>query len=376
LLCDLLVAMIPVHGPRKGIAIVRVDAIGDFILWLDSAKEFRGIFPNERIILIANRVWAELARQFPYWDDVIPVDGRKLAFDFLYRYRFLTLIRKKGFHTAVQPTYSRVCLHGDSIVRATAAQARIGSVGDLSNMTRQEKKKSDRWYTELVPASDKPLMELYRNAEFISNLARRDFVARVAEIPEDLSDSSFVHEHAYAVLFPGASWSGKEWPLKNFIATGLALKDRFDLDIILCGDSNDQIRCRKIAAEIGDRCTDLSGKTTLVQLISILRRSALLISNDTSAVHIAAAVGLPAVCILGGGHYGRFLPYPEELTGSRPLCAVHHMPCFNCNWNCIYPLTEEGAVRCVARVKVGQVMALVEQVAIGLPACHTGSPRG
>ncbi|HDI60737.1 MAG TPA: lipopolysaccharide heptosyltransferase family protein, partial [Desulfobacteraceae bacterium] len=44
------------------------------------------------------------------------------------------------------------------------------------------------------------------------------------------------------------------------------------------------------------------------------------LSNETGTIHLAAALGTPAVCIAGGGDFGHMIPYPEDLdTGGRPL---------------------------------------------------------
>jgi len=56
----------------------------------------------------------------------------------------------------------------------------------------------------------------------------------------------------------------------------------------------------------------LAGKTTIAQLVELIRNASLLIGNDSAAIHMAAATQTPSVCILGGGHYGRFLPYQPE----------------------------------------------------------------
>ncbi len=45
----------------------------------------------------------------------------------------------------------------------------------------------------------------------------------------------------------------------------------------------------------------------------MISETELLISNDTSAIHIAAAVGTPFICISNGSHFGRFHPYPPEI---------------------------------------------------------------
>lgn len=71
-------------SPQKNkfelVLLVRQDAIGDFIMWLDTAKEFRQLFPAKKykIILIGNASWCGLADEFPYWDQVLPIDSKSL----------------------------------------------------------------------------------------------------------------------------------------------------------------------------------------------------------------------------------------------------------------------------------------------------------
>lgn len=51
----------------------------------------------------------------------------------------------------------------------------------------------------------------------------------------------------------------------------------------------------------------------MLELAKLISESELLISNDTSAIHIAAAVNTHFICITNGNHYGRFFPYPNEV---------------------------------------------------------------
>ena len=72
---------------------------------------------------------------------------------------------------AIQPTFSREFYNGDALVRASKASKKISSVGDMGNRNRLKQIISDSWHTELIPASQKLLTELERNAEFFSNLS-------------------------------------------------------------------------------------------------------------------------------------------------------------------------------------------------------------
>ena len=89
-----------------------------------------------------------------------------------------------------------------------------------------------------------------------------------------------------------------------------------------------------------------------------------LIGNETSAIHIAAAVRTPSVCILGGGHFGRFIPYKleKEPDGPLPIPVYYKMTCFNCNWNCIYPIKKGEPTPCIKDITVDHVWKKVKKI--------------
>ena len=193
----------PLERMKKGVLLVRLDAIGDFIIWLDSAKELRALYPSKRVVLCANSTWAGLAEHFPYWDEVIPVEPGRLESDPAYRFKFLWRIRLRRFEVAIQPTFSRMNLQGDSLIRASCAAQRIGSTGALNNIHQQDKNKSNKWYTDLIPANPAPMMEIARNAEFIRGLGMKNFLGSVTKITRllDLPEALRISE-PYCVIFP------------------------------------------------------------------------------------------------------------------------------------------------------------------------------
>lgn len=348
---------------KEGLLIIRLDAIGDFIIWLDAAKEFRRCFPDKRITLLANASWAELARLFDYWDEVIPVSLKDLINKPLYRWGILRRVRRAGCDVVVQSQFSRVFLAGDSIVHASGARERIGSVGDMANIKPYQKHISDRWYTRLLPSDKNPMMELARNAEFISALIGKPVEPALSSIPKllDLPQALIPGKH-YFIVFPGASTIIRQWPVKKFAEVIGAIAELYGWLPVLCGAPSEKALCMDVAAVAATPCIDYSGKTTLPELVEVIRNARLLVGNETSAVHIAAAVGTPSVCILGGGHYGRFMPYPESLAGAKPIPVTHQMDCFNCNWRCVHTENREEPYSCVASVSVEDVLASVKSV--------------
>jgi ADP-heptose:LPS heptosyltransferase len=107
-----------------------------------------------------------------------------------------------------------------------------------------------------------------------------------------------------------------------------------------------------------------AGRTNLSQLTAVLAGAKLLLANETSATHLAAAAGVPAVCLLGGGHFGRFMPYEAEESDERPLpqAVIHRRDCFGCNWLCKYKVAEGEPVPCVEGITVADVWETIQGI--------------
>lgn len=338
---------------QEGVLLVRLDLIGDFVLWLDSAQAYRRLYPNQRITLAVNSACADLASTLPYWDAVISIDTHKLRTNYLYRLQTLLRLRCGSFALAVHPTYSRE-FAGDITVRSTAAKRRIGYTGDTNNLTLEKKLIADGWYTQLIANDPLCNMELNINAHFLRELGCTEFLSNVPHIPQArLHVGDLPLTLPYIVVSPGASWGPKTWPVQNFSSVIRQLLNHFDIQVVVCGGSSDRSVCAELSRLVDSpKVINLCDKTTLPELVEIIRQSRLVLTNDSAPVHIAAATNTPSVCILGGGHFGRFLPYlPEQQPCAvLPKVLFDEMVCYGCRWKCIYSLESSEAVPCVAGV--------------------------
>jgi ADP-heptose:LPS heptosyltransferase len=353
-------------GPKKKVLIIRLDGIGDFFLWLDSAKELKSLFPSDRydLVLLGNQLWTSLARQFPYFDQVWDLSPRDFILNLHYRMKMAAQVRQAGFSIVVQPSYSRSFILDDPLVRISGAGERIGFQGDYSNSRPWQKRISDTWYTRIVPATPELRMELIRNADFIRGIGGKDFKSCVATMPLHAVSRQKLPADNYFVLFPGAGVAVRQWPLprfaniaeKVFLATGW--------QAVVCGGRADADMGVFLHQQLRIPIHNLVGKTSIEELVSIIHGARILIGNDTSAIHIAAAVATPSIAIFGGGHFGRFLPYQMECLTKRPLPVVvyHPMPCFHCNWNCIYRKTPSDPGYCIEKVTVEMVWTAVHAI--------------
>ena len=344
--------------------LIRLDLIGDFVLWLDAAQAYRRLYPHKKITLAVNSACVDLAKALPHWDEVLSIDLAALRENYIYRLLILLNLRWCNFEVAIQPTFSRE-FAGDLVLRSTFAQERIGYAGDANNITISLKTKTDSWYTRLVPNDPLQIMELNINAHFVRKLGCANFLSCTPNIPDlgtRLDTQQF--KSSYIVVAPGASWHPKMWPVQNFAQVIRQLVAQFRVQIVLCGGKSDQPICAELAKLLSPlQIIDLSGETSLTELVEIIRGAKLVLTNDSAPTHLAAATSTPSICILGGGHFKRFLPYQSEQQSDAPLPTVIYdeMTCFGCRWKCIYPIEDSQAVPCIANITEAAVYVACAQ---------------
>ena len=352
-------AKVPKHNQLEPILLIRQDRIGDFILWLDTAKEYRKYYPpeNYKIILIGNAIWSDLAKGLPFWDEVLPVNVKAFKALSRYRWNILRKVRNFGAKIAIQPTYSREFYHGDSLIRASNASKKVSSAGNMSNRNQLKSNLADRWHTELIPSSPEQLSELERNAEFFSGFIKKLYLPSYPEL--ELSGDCKIQElkcKSFYILSLGANKKYREWPYKYYAKIAQKIHKKTGWLGLICGAENEFYLGEHIKKLCDAPLQNYTGQTTLSELTCLLAKSQILISNETGTAHIANAVGTPTVCILGGGHFGRFVPYPELSGKINNLKVVYHkMPCYGCDWKCVYHIKDEDPAPCISNISVDAV---------------------
>jgi len=338
------------------VLLIRQDAIGDFVMWLDTAKEYRKLYPPDKykIVLVGNKIWCDLAKELPLWDEVLPVNVKAFKTLSLYRWNILREVRNFGAKIAIQPTFSREFYHGDSLIRASYALRKVSSVGDMSNRNWLKKTIADGWHTELIPTSTKIMTELERNAEFFQGLSLKPYQANYPKLKFPRTTTTNWWEREYYVLFPGVSTALRQWPAECFAEIADRIYNQTGLTGILDGAPSDKPLAESIQS-ISSASLEWAG-TLLEELPQLLKYTRFMVSGETSAVYIAAAVETPVVCVLGGAYFGRFLPYPE-LTGQKFVLETvsYPMSCYGCNAKCVYPLQTNESAPCVSNISVDAV---------------------
>ena len=355
------------ESAKVKVLILRPDALGDLVLWLDAAEALRALYPPDEyeITLLVNQNWQPLAETLPWFDAVWGMDRRRFATRPLYRYGYLKKVRQAGFDVVLNTVFVRDFLWSDPVVRVSGAPVRVGYHGDFSIITPALMTFADRWYTRIVRSRAGEVTELERNADFVRALGAGGYRAGVSRLPLTAPLPAGFPSGAYFLLVPGAGKDYRQWPAAGFAEIARRLCRERGWTGVVVGTAADAALGAQIIAAAGAEAPveNWAGRTTLAEIARVAAGAALVVSNETSTVHVAAAVGTPAVSVTGGGHFGRYVPYRPETPVRQPLpvTASHPMPCFGCNWQCIYPVPPGTPTPCIARITVEAVWSAVQE---------------
>lgn len=315
---DSLISLSPQKKSTNSILLIRLDAIGDYVLvrnFFQSVKQSKK-YKDYNITLCGNIVWKELAETFDNdaIDEFVWINRKKFNNNPIYKFRMLKKIYAANYHVVIDTTYSREILFGDSFVHTSRAKHRIGSAGASDSYVKWKRNLlTDGYYTQLIPQSPGNLFEFYRNKEFFENVIQEKIKLIKPNLDCENVNIKVTTNKNFAIIFPGAQEEKRRWSNSNFEVIIEHLIQKYNLDVIVAGSAVDSKISRKMVRCLTSKtCFDMTGKTTLPQLAKLISLSKILVSNETSSVHFAAAVGTPFVCISNGQRFGRFMPYPKE----------------------------------------------------------------
>lgn len=306
----------PAH---QKVLIIRVDEIGDYMLWRPFLQYYPQIpgLANHLFYFCGNQSWKSLFTSLDaasveeaFWMDKI-----RFKKDMAYRFHFLRMIYKAGFSIVINPTYSRDKRYDDSIVSAAKANKNWGMEANQESVKDYETGYDKGLYQSLFRLTEKPIFEFFRNRLFTEFLLQRSLPDINIQIGDTFSAPlSEKLPDKYFVVFPGSRSASRIWPVDHFIRVSNYLFETYGWTAILAGTKNDAVYIQNFLANYTYPVINLQGKTTLPEMLGLLKNAACLLSVDTGSVHLAAAVGCTVFGIFNGSQFKRFAPYPKELS--------------------------------------------------------------
>ena len=304
----------------KKVLIIRVDEIGDYILWRKFIHPILNSYDltNHEIHFLGNESWQSLFElEFKgtftklYW-----LKKNNFKKNLSYRYSFLKKIAKENYAIIINPTYSRAKRIDDTIVKAANATTNIGILRNNENYLPYEQNFDRQLYHKLFKIQEKYGFEFNRNKEFAEWVCKSSIPNLNLNFESNTLPQSHIAlpENGYFIVFPGSRSSARIWDTENFIVVSNYLYQKYKLTAIVCGGQGDILYAERFMQAYSNHVINITAKTSLPELLSIIKNAACLLSVDTGSIHLAASVNCLALGIFNGSQYGRFSPYPKEIS--------------------------------------------------------------
>lgn len=303
--------------------------VGDAILALPALRAVRSKFPDAEISILARPYVADIYRGQGICDELISYDYQGEHRGWSGRERLVSSLHSNHFDVAIllQNAFDAAWLAW----RAHIPQ-RIGYARDARSFLLTKPIPVPR-PGEIPPHEKFYYLELIRRAGWLDSLPQVD------QISLQLSDSA--RRHAAETLIEagarpsarrvaiaaGASYgSAKCWPPERFAEWANRFLAQIDADVILCGTSSEAPVSDAIIANMHRKPINLTGKTAIAELPALFSQCHLFLGNDSGAMHVAAAVGLPVIAVFGPTDPLGTAPVTPRCTivQDKPYCS----PCF------------------------------------------------
>lgn len=337
----------------KKILIVRLDRIGDVILSTPVIKAVRDAYPDSHIACMVRPYALDIVRGNPCLDEVIVYDKDGAHKSLLNTARFAAGLRKKKFDLAIllHPT-NRTHL----IAFLAGIPARVGYDRKFGSLL-----------TKRIPHTKQ--LGLKHEADYALDMLRHIGIEpgeKRLHVPvhaeserkvKALFASAGIGEGDTVIaVHPGASCPSKRWRAERFAQAADRLAKAHSARVVIIASANDRAFGDKVASLMKAKALNLSGKTSVADLASVLKRSRLFISNDSGPVHIACAVGTPVVDIFGRNDRG-LSPRRWGPTGKDDLVLHKEVGCSVClahickrGFACLDAITVDEVVEAAGKI--------------------------
>ena len=349
----------PVLGSRTGLLAIRMDGIGDMVLFQQSLEHYPEAFGVnfDEITVLGCDSWQAISKEVFPKVKVVTINEHKYARNAMYRLTVNVRVRLMAPAVTVADAYFRRALMSDSLAWVANTPRTVVAMPYINEKTRTEY----RWYMsqgwEVIDTGIYPNHETYRHAAFISAVGDKIVAPETPTITWrdwDLPDGI---KPPYAVLNPGSNEPGRRWPIQDYASLAKWLRAE-GLRVVFVGKPGEKASDDALVPLRADEgVLDLTGHSTLPELLDIMKNAALVVSNDTGPAHVSIALGTNTVVIVGGGHFGCFVPYPEGIAPGHAQFVYERMECYHCFWRCDKRDNNYQSYPCVSAVRVEQVKA-------------------
>ncbi len=326
----------------RSVLVVRLDEIGDGVMFTPFLRELRRLLPQAHITLVVKPANRNLIELCPYVSEVLTYSPQMRPWlrPLLLPGRALRFARKhlrhQRYDLAVVPRWETDSWYATYVAFFSGARWRVG-FSEKSTWRKQRLNRGfDRLLTHAVDDQDVKHQTVH-NLDLITYLGG-DVEDERLELWLDPQDEAIAAEILadYGAcpgdilvglgLSGGHNPLGRQWPLENFTALARWIRDEYRGRVVLVGGRGEEPLGEAMQQALGPTVINAIGKTTLRQMAALLKRCDAYVGNDSGPMHVASAMGTPVVAIFGSTCWHRSSPW-----GPNNTVIWHELSCSPCH---------------------------------------------
>jgi heptosyltransferase-2 len=338
--------------------------IGDAVMSEPALAAVRRLFPKAEISVLVKPAIADLFEKHPAIDRLLLYDGRRQHAGLIGKWRLASSLRRAGFDMAIlfQNAFEAALLAFLAGIPTRYGYATDGRglllTDPVPRPDRRRKLHLVNYYLELL----RPLGEDGMPAQPRLYLSPSE----EAQGQALLKANGIGPSDRVVGINPGSSYgTAKRWLPERFAQTADRLIQRMrDQDqrahAVLFGASGEEALAAAIAGGMRHPPLVLSGKTSMKELMAVIKRCTVFLTNDTGPMHIAAAFGVPVVAVFGPTDSSETSPVGEHTIVRHPVdcspCLLRECPIdHRCMTGVTVDDVHEAALRQLQHVGKSQV---------------------
>lgn len=311
------IAQLPAATPQQKLLIIRLDDIGDYLLFRNTLPAYRAAYPQHHITLLGNTAWKSIfeATDSTSADETIWISKNKYFDDPAYRISLWADLRTAGYQTVICPSRARPMLLDDCCMLAAEPTQAMASHNEL--LYPEWNKLSDTLYTRLCPERNL-IHEFHWNIAFATWATGMPVNLAAPHLPLPLESAPI--QQPYIVCFVGGSKKSHRWPAPQWVELVKHITAQYHCRAVIAGGATDKPMADAIA--LATDAINIAGTGTLLQTAQWMQHATAIITNDTMSSHMAVSLGRPTLIIANGDNFYKFCGYKEAHIGHA---------------NCVYP---------------------------------------
>ncbi|MCQ2807746.1 glycosyltransferase family 9 protein [Helicobacter pylori] len=334
---------------KKTLCFIRLDIIGDYILYRNFLPLFKKYFEDYETTFIGNTVIKDIATHCDsqyidkfifldnaYWEKYLRIgaNGSRLSKlkELLFflpkfmrkRYEDVSHLRKESYEICINSSMFYFSTKEDAIIKHLIAENKVGvfCTHPIESFFRTDYRKRGEirksFYTHLFYPKEVPQFLYDSNQDFFQSFFKHfkgvdiGFVELELKLPIAFEYEKFknILKPPYGVLNLGASDDFRVY--KRFDEMIAFLNP--DYQLILCGNSKKDERLAHSILKRHKNAISLVNQTSLIEYIYLLKNASFVMGNESSITHLSACLKIPYAFIVSSGLSSpRFHPYPKEI---------------------------------------------------------------